>query len=287
MRKVGIFYAFWTRNWDVDFFPFIGTVKGLGFDQLEINGISFAYMDSTSRRRLVDEAAHRKIVLSYGLGLPPEYDVSSLDETIRKNGVTFMRGMIEAVGSAGGGMISGTVHSSWPATLPAGVNDKRPYLEKSLESMKEMVKIAEDNGVLLNVEVINRFEQFLLNTCDEALAYVKEVNSPSCGILLDTFHMNIEEDSIGGAIIKAGKHLSALHIGETNRKLPGMGRMPWGEIREALDEIAFEGPLVMEPFITSGGQIGRDISVWRDLVPDPDYDALARDAATFVRRTLA
>jgi D-psicose/D-tagatose/L-ribulose 3-epimerase len=286
MRNIGIYYAFWTKEWDVDFFPFIGKVKRLGFDQLEINGGTFATMTPAERERLVDEAKRQDLILSYGIGLTSDHDVSSLDESVRQNGVKFMRGMIEAVGKAGGGMISGTVHSSWPSTLPAGAMDKRPYLERSLASVKEYVKTAEDNNVILNVEVINRFEQYLLNTCEEALAYVEEVGSPACGILLDTFHMNIEEDSIPEAIRKAGGHLSALHLGETNRKPPGLGRMPWGEIREALDDIDFDGPLVMEPFITSGGRVGRDIGVWRDLIINPDHDALARESAAFVRRTL-
>ena len=286
MRNIGIYYAFWTREWDVDFFPFIGKVKRLGFDQLEINGGTFAAMTPAERRRLTDEAEKLGIVLSYGIGLTPDHDVSSLDESIRQSGIRFMRGMIEAVGAAGGGMIGGTVHSSWPSTLPVGAADKRPYLERSLASVKEYVKVAEDNNVILNVEVINRFEQYLLNTCDEALAYVREIDSPACGILLDTFHMNIEEDSLPDAILKAKGHLSALHLGETNRKLPGLGRMPWREIRVALDDIGFDGPLVMEPFITAGGKVGRDIGVWRDLIPGADYDALARDSAAFVRRVL-
>lgn len=286
MRNVGIYYAFWTQEWDVDFFPFIGKVKRLGFDQLEINGGTFATMTSAGRRRLTDEAEKQGIVLSYGIGLTPDHDVSSLDESIRQSGIRFMRDMIEAVGAAGGGMISGTVHSAWPSTLPTGATDKRPYLERSLASIKEYVKTAEDNNVTLNVEVINRFEQYLLNTCTEALAYVEEVGSPACSILLDTFHMNIEEDSIPEAIRRAGGHLSALHLGETNRKPPGLGRMPWREIRQALDAIGFGGPLVMEPFITPGGRVGRDIGVWRDLIPNPDYDALARESAVFVRRVL-
>jgi D-psicose/D-tagatose/L-ribulose 3-epimerase len=62
--------------------------------------------------------------------------------------------------------------------------------------------------------------------------------------------------------------------------------MPWLEIREALDAIGFDGPLVMEPFITQGGQVGRDIGVWRDMIENPDLDALASESARFVRRTL-
>ncbi len=286
MRRVGIFYAYWTHEWDVDFFPFIGKVADLGFEQLELNGGTIVRMKADERKRLAEAARERGIALSYGIGLPAAYDPSSLDESIRREGLRFMKEMIGAVASMGGGMIGGTVHSYWPAKAPADLAQKAAIRARSLSSMRELAPIAEDSGVVLNIEVLNRFEHFLFNVCDEALDFVREVDSPALRILLDTFHMNIEEDSLGDAIRKTGSYLAALHIGETNRKLPGMGRMPWAEIRKALDDIAFDGPLVMEPFVMPGGQVGRDIALWRALVPDADLDKLAAQSAAFVKRTL-
>ncbi len=287
MRPVGIYYAYWTQQWDADFFPFVKKVKALGFDQLEINGGALVLMADDKKLALKEEAEKEGIRLSYGIGLTPDHDVSSLDENIRKSGLAFMKDMIQSVAFMGGGMIGGTVHSYWPAVSPQDMDEKKRILEQSLKSMRELVKPAEDSAVVLNVEVINRFEQFLLNTCAEAVEYVKEIDSPSCRILLDTFHMNIEEDSFGNAIRQAGSYLSALHLGETNRKPPGMGRMPWLEIRKALDDIEFEGPLVMEPFVRTGGQVGRDIGVWRELLKADELDQEAANAAAFVKKTLA
>ena len=286
MRKVGIYYAYWEDSWEADFFPYIAKVKGLGFDQLEIQSAAVLRLSPEKRDALKKEADAHNITLSYGIGLTAEYDVSSLDENTRQKGVHFMKDMIKAVSSMEGAMISGTVHSYWPAVFPKGLIDKRPVWEQSIKSMKELVKTAEDYNVILNVEVINRFEQFLLNTSEEAVQYVKEINNPNCRILLDTFHMNIEEDSIEQAIITAGPYLSALHLGETNRKPPGCGRMPWKEIKNALDKIEFNGPLVMEPFVKPGGQVGRDIGVWRDMMPGADLDSEAAKAVEFVRKTL-
>ncbi len=286
MRRVGIYYAYWCHEWDVDFLPYVTKVSKLGFDQLEVNGGTVAKMDRDARKRLADEAAEQGVVLSYGIGLTAEHDTSSLDESIRQQGVSFMKTMIETVAEMGGGMIGGTVHSSWPMTLPEGHEDKRPFWDQSVRSMRELAPFAESRGVTLNVEVINRFEQFLLNEASEAVRYVEEVDNPACRVLLDTFHMNIEEDSIGGAIRTAGQYLSALHIGETNRKPPGMGRMPWGEIKTALDDIGFDGPIVMEPFVMTGGIVGRNIALWREIVPDPDLDTMAADALAFTRKTL-
>ena len=287
MRPVGIYYAYWTQQWDADFFPFVKKVKGLGFDQLEINGGALVLMPDDKKLALKEEAEKEGIRLSYGIGLTQDHDVSSLDENIRKRGLAFMKDMIRSVAFMGGGMIEGTVHSYWPAVSPEDMDEKKRILGQSLKSMRELVKPAEDSGVVLNVEVINRFEQFLLNTCEEAVEYVKEIASPSCRILLDTFHMNIEEDSFGNAIRQAGSYLSALHLGETNRKPPGMGRVPWLEIRKALDDIEFSGPLVMEPFVRTGGQVGRDIGVWRELLKADELDQEAANAAAFVKKTLA
>jgi D-psicose/D-tagatose/L-ribulose 3-epimerase len=153
--------------------------------------------------------------------------------------------------------------------------------------MKEAIRKAEDRGLRYHIEVVNRFEQFLLNTAEEAVAYVEDVGSAHLGILLDTYHMNIEEDSFSGAIRTAGRHLRHFHIGENNRKPPGRGHIPWGEIGSALRSINFEGWVVMEPFLMPGGEVGRDIRVHRELMPRADLDEAARAACAFTRGFLA
>ncbi|NCD34676.1 MAG: sugar phosphate isomerase/epimerase [Spartobacteria bacterium] len=286
MRNIGIYYAYWTQEWDVDFFPYVQRVKKLGFDQLEIHGGALSLMTPDDRKKLRDEAARQEIALSYGIGLTPQNNVSSLDENVRQAGVKFMKGVIQAIADMGGGCVGGTVHSFWPATDLESIEQKKLIWAQSLKSMREMIPLAEDLGVVLSVEVINRFEQYMLNTCAEAVRYVEEINSPNCKILLDTFHMNIEEDSIGGAIELAGSHLSGLHVGEPNRKPPGFGRMDWGEIKIALDKINFDGPIVMEPFVRPGGTVGKNIAVWRDLMPGADLDEAAAQSVRFLRKTL-
>jgi D-psicose/D-tagatose/L-ribulose 3-epimerase len=195
--------------------------------------------------------------------------------------------MVKAIGGMGGGKLSGIIYSCWPALMPEGAVDKRPYLERSIASMKEAVKAAEDNDVFFNIEVVNRFEQYLLNTAEEAVEYVKQVNSPNIKILLDTFHMNIEEDTISAAVKTAGDYLGHIHIGENNRKPPGYGHIPWDELAIALKTINYQGWIVMEPFLMQGGQVGRDIRVWRDVGRGLDLDCEAGKAVQFIRSKLA
>jgi D-psicose/D-tagatose/L-ribulose 3-epimerase len=136
------------------------------------------------------------------------------------------------------------------------------------------------------MEVVNRFEQFMLNTCEEALEYVDAVGSPNARIMLDTFHMNIEEDFIDDAIVKAGEKLGHLHIGENNRMPPGYGHIPWTEIGAALRKIDYNRYVVMEPFVMPGGKVGEDIKVFRDLSTNIDLNEEARKALLFMRGLL-
>jgi len=286
MNKIGIYYAYWTHEWDADFHPFIDKVAALGFDLLEVNGGTIGRMTSEERQRLKAHADATRVALSYCIGLPQEYDIASEERPVRERGIAYLRQMAEAIGEMGGGMLSGIIYGCWPATLPAGATDRRPYLERSIASMQEAIKAAEDNGVIFNMEVVNRFEQFMLNTSAEGIAYVEAVGSPNAKILLDTFHMNIEEDFVGDAIVQAGDRLGHFHVGENNRQPPGFGHIPWTEIGAALRKIAYQGHVVMEPFLMPGGQVGRDIKIFRDLSANLDMDEEARKAALFMRGLL-
>jgi D-psicose/D-tagatose/L-ribulose 3-epimerase len=283
VNKIGIYYAYWTHDWDVDFHPFIDKVADIGFDILEVNGGTIGHMTAEERQALKAHADDRNITLSYCIGLPKQYDLASEEKSVRDNGIAFLKTMAKAIGEMGGGNLGGIIYSYWPATLPAGETDKRPYWERSVASMKEAIKAAEDNNVFFNMEVVNRFEQYLLNTCKEAVAYVQAVGSPNAKVMLDTFHINIEEDFFSDAIMTAGEHLGHFHIGETNRMPPGYGRIPWGEVGAALRRIGYQGHVVMEPFLMPGGEVGRDIKVFRDMSVGLDLDEEAAKALQFTR----
>jgi D-psicose/D-tagatose/L-ribulose 3-epimerase len=287
MNKIGIYYAYWTRDWDADFHPYVDKVADLGFDVLEVNAGTVAHMSAAERKRLRDHAGARGIELSYCIGLPPRFDVASEDAGARREGIRFLGEIVGAIGDMGGGRLSGIVYGCWPALMPEGVTDKRPFLDRSVASLKQVLPLAEDRGVVLNMEVVNRFEQFLLNTAEEGLEFVQRMGSPNAKLLLDTYHMNIEEDSIGAAIATAGSFLGHVHLGESNRKPPGHGHIPWAELAGALRRIGYQGWLVMEPFLVPGGQVGRDIRVWRDVGKGMDLDREAGKAVRFMRDRLA
>jgi D-psicose/D-tagatose/L-ribulose 3-epimerase len=277
--KYGLYVAYWLNEWAADYKKYIDKAAALGFDILEISCAAFSsrYTTDSQLMELRDYAKEKGVILTAGYGPSAEQNLSSADENVAKNAKAFFRGVFEKLKLMNIKVLGGGLYSYWPVDYSKPI-DKPGDWKRAVKSIGEVAKIAADCEVTLGMEALNRFEGYLLNTCEEALRFVNEVNHPNVKVMLDTFHMNIEEDNIAGAIRLAGDKLGHLHLGEQNRRVPGKGSMPWNEIGLALRDINYQGGVVMEPFVMQGGTIGSDIKVWRNLQPDTSDAALDRDA---------
>ena len=202
MNPVGIHFGYWTQSWGSEPLQFVKRAQKCGFDILEINAPKVTRMNNTERDALKGAAADAGLVLTYSIGLTDDMDLASEDAATRKKGVAFLQDVSRAMKYMGGTVMAGINYSSWPRKLFPG-EDKRVLTDRAVEGVREAVKVAEDSGVLFCLEVVNRFEQFMMNTAAEGIAFAERVGSPNCKLLLDTFHMNIEEDSLSGSIIEA------------------------------------------------------------------------------------
>jgi D-psicose/D-tagatose/L-ribulose 3-epimerase len=286
--KHGIYYAYWEQEWKADYRNYIEKVSRLGFDVLEIAATPLVNYTNDQLLELKKCAEGNGIVLTAGHGPSPEQNLSSADSGIRANAKTFFTDLLKRLCKLDIHILGGALFSYWPVDYTKKF-DKEGDWARSVKGIREIAKIAGECGVNCCLEVMNRFENYLINTSAEGVEFVRQVEHPNIKILLDTFHMNIEEDSIGGAIRTAGDYLGHLHTGECNRKVPGKGRIPWLEIGEALHDICYEGTVVMEPFIKMGGTVGSDIKLWRDLSLGADearMDESAREALNFSRYML-
>jgi len=156
----------------------------------------------------------------------------------------------------GSHVFSGINYAYWPMQGAPDYDGKMAARERSLRSLREILGRAEQYGIAYCLEIVNRFEQCILNTAAEGVDYLRELDHPSAKLLLDIFHMNIEEDSFADAIRTAKGLLGHFHIGECNRKTPGTGRMPWDEIFAALRETGYDGT-VGDGAVHQNGRPGR------------------------------
>lgn len=278
--KYGIYYAYWEKEWGGNFVPYTEKCARLGFDILEVACGAFDREDDRFFRELAAAAKANGLRLTGGYGPRKGHDLAGTDPAQVEAAFRFYADMFRKMELAGIDRLGGALYSYWPAQC-APETDKAADTDRSVARMQRLADLAADHGITLCMEALNRFEGYMINTADECLAYVRAVNRPNVKVMLDTFHMNIEEDSLTDAIRKSGPLLGHFHVGEANRRCPGPnGRFDWAAIGRALRSIGYAGGVVMEPFVRMGGQVGRDVSLWRDLSGGASNEQLDQDAAT-------
>jgi len=149
--------------------------------------------------------------------------------------------------------------------------------------LKSLVTIAENSGVILAIEPLNRFETDFINTVDQAIRMVKEVGSDSLKIHLDSFHMNIEEKNQQDAILRAGHYLGHFHACGSDRGTPGGDSIDWQSIKKALRTINYKGDVVIESFTQDVKAIARAAAIWRNI--EPSNKDIAIKGISFLRKT--
>ena len=275
-HPIGIHLSCWQTKWDDDLFPLIGRAHQAGFDTAEFPLLFPQELDYAALREELDRLGMHA---SCGTGLGPDTDITHPDPDVRAAGIEHLKACIRGAARLGSPVLGGVTYAPW-AVFPQDNRDKRR--EACIRSLKEAASFAQDHNVVLCMEVLNRFEGYLINTVSQGIAIIEEVGSPNLKLHLDTFHLNIEADQIDAEIRAAGQHLGHFHCVANNRKPPGDGHIPWPAVRQALEDIGYHGYLVAEIFVNPAGEVGQGLYIWRELAPD--LDGAARQTVKFLRK---
>ena len=279
MRILGIEIFYWIAEWSGDQVAHFARARATGYDAVEISLVSGPDIDVAAFR---DELERYDLAVYCSMGLPAEVDISSPSAATRQAGIDYLKRCLETAAALGSPLLGGLPYVPW-LYFPE-YNAMSSHRERAADSLRDVAGVASDLGIYLSLEIINRFETFMFNSVAEGLAFMERIGHPAVRLQLDTYHMNMEEDDIGAAIRAAGAQLGHFHCAASNRKMPGQGHINWAEIRQALDDIGYQGGIVIECFPDPEAETGRTVNTWRTLVQDYDGEAMA--AATFLRRAL-
>ena len=214
----------------------------------------------------------------------PDRDLSHEDPARRAAGVAYVRTCVDLAAAVGSPHVAGPMYSTTGKTRMLPPAARRQQREWAAESIREVADYAGERSVRLAIEPLNRFETDLINTVEQALELCDSVDRPNVGLLLDTFHMNIEEKSIPDAIRAAKERLFHIQVSENDRGTPGSGHVPWAEFFAVLAEVGYDGQIVVESFLPTVAEIARAVSLWRPVAPS--MDALAADGIAFLKASL-
>lgn len=277
MPTIGVNLMVWNGQVGAAELALLPQIKEMGYDSVELPVFAAEPFDIPTVRQAL---AAQGLGCTISTALPPT--VNLIDEERRAAGVNYLQQIIELAAKVGAAVICG------PLAAPVGERRGRGYTQAEWDScvlgLRAVGKMAADQGINLALEPLNRFETFMVNTVADGVRLVTEVDSPAVGLLLDTFHMHIEEKSTAAAMRHAGQHIKHFHASENDRGTVGSGQVAWPSVFGALRDLDYQGQIVVESFGHAIPELAGAACVWRPLAASPE--ALAKGSLQYLHKHL-
>ncbi len=257
MHGFGIHTSLWAHSWTrqaADLAIPEAAERGLAF--VEIALLEPAKVDTVHTRALLEK---HELEAVCSLGLPDDARPTSNPD----KAYDFLKLALDKSAEIGAKALSGVIYGS------IGERTGKPPTEAEYDIvarvMQKVAAHARTLGLELGIEAVNRYENHMINTTEQAIALIERIGAPNVFLHLDTYHMNIEAKGQANGILAAGEHLKYIHLSESDRGVPGTGTIAWDEVFAALKGIGFKGGMAMESFIHMPPQLAAALSVWRPV----------------------
>lgn len=280
--KFGISSYVWVSPFSDETIGLLEKVKKMGFDCIEICVEDPATIHPRNiKPALLDLDLGVLVCGAFG----PGRDVSSEDGAVRQKGVEYLLRCVDIAYDLDAGMVSGPMYSATGKARLLSSDEKERQWDWAVTNLQTCAQYARQNGIKLAIEPLNRFETDFINTVDQGLDLLDRIGCENAGLLLDTFHMNIEEIDMADSIRKARNRVFNFHACSNTRGIPGEDHIDWESIAAALKDTGFKGPIVIESFTDKITEIARAVSLWRPLAAS--QDELAQKGIAFLKDLFA
>jgi len=277
--KIGIHLSCFTRKWSEDTLNFAKLAKDIGYEAVEIPLLEPTKFDVKRAKGILKE---NNLIVTCGTGLGPDIDITSMNEGTRLKGFEHLKKCINICAELGSKTLNGVLHSPWGQCIDR--NELINRRKNGIASLEKISRYAKKQNVILCLELLNRYESSYLNTIEDGVELINKIKSNYLKIHLDTFHSNIEEKNIPKSILRLGSNLGHIHFADNDRGTVGSGTIDFKHILEVLNEINYEGLIVVESFVTPNCQVGNDVNIWRNIDDSPEV--MAKEALKNIKELM-
>jgi D-psicose/D-tagatose/L-ribulose 3-epimerase len=265
MIRLGVNTMVWSGGYDGRQIELCERIRGWGYQVMELPVFDFDAVDPAPVRRALAAAGLRLTVTS---AMPPGLSMISADAAVRRRARGWLVHAARKTAEMGGTILAGPMYH--PVGDLPGRRRTAAEWDYAVAGYRALAHAAESSGARIAIEPLNRFEAYFLNTAADARRLCDEIGSDAVGVLYDTFHANIEERDIVGALGTLGPRLMHVHLSENDRGIPGTGHVPFGPLADALARMNYDGCAVVESFAGSIPELARSTAMWRDYAESPD-----------------
>jgi D-psicose/D-tagatose/L-ribulose 3-epimerase len=253
-------------------------LRDWGFDIVEL---PVEQLGDWSPERAAEVLAEHGLGASIAVAMAPGRELCGADQETIAATQAFLRDCLDVAATVGAGAIAGPIYTSTGRTWRIDAGERRRLYAELRESLAPVCDHAGSLGLKVALEPLVRYETSLINTVEQALEAIDGLPAEACGLLVDTYHANIEEKDVGDAYRLAGDRLAHVHASANDRGAPGSDHVDWAGVRAALADIGYDGTVVIESFTAENETIATAASIWRSL--EVSQDAIAVDGLAFLR----
>lgn len=278
--QFGISTWVWTSPFSTESTKLFPKIKTLGYDVVEIPVEDPEIIDAPKVKQALDEHDLDAVICG---AFGPGRDLTHEDPAIHQQCFDYLEALMNFAEVWETDFIAGPMYSAVGKARLVSPDQKKREWELAVENLRQVCNNAADKGLKLAIEPLNRFESDLINTTAQARRLIKDIDHPAAKIMVDGFHMSIEEKSLEEAIRTAGDDLIHVQTSENYRGTPGTGQTNWASFRRGLEAVDYSGVVSIESFTSDNQELADAVCIWRPLADDQDQ--MAKEGLQFLEQT--
>lgn len=254
-------------------------IANMGFDVVEI---------AVEEPSLIDIKAVKKELQQHNLkgiicgAFGPTRDLTNEDAAVHRNCFSYIESCLEFCVELDTPFFGGPMYSAVGKARMLPPDKRKAEWDLAVKNLRTVCEMASSRGLQIALEPLNRFESDLVNNVDDVSRLIADIDHPAAKILLDGFHMNIEEKDIEQAIGQAGSKLIHMQVSENYRGTPGTGQTRWDAYRRGLESANYSGTVTIESFTPDNKELAGAVCFWHPMAAS--QDEFARDGLQFLKK---
>lgn len=281
--KFGVSTWLWTSPFQTSAIPVLfSKIAGMGYDVVEI---------AVEDPALIDGNAVKEALIKYNLkavvcgAFGSSRDLTNEDPEIQENCFRYIEACLDFCVLWDTKFFAGPMYSAVGKARMVSPEQRIKEWDLAVKNLRKVCEMATLRGLEIALEPLNRFESDLVNTTMDVCRLIEHIDHPAAKVILDSFHMNIEEPDIENAIKLAGNKLIHVQVAENYRGTPGTGQTNWEAYRRGLEAINYEGTVSIESFTPENKELAQSVCIWHPLAES--QDKFATEGLAFLKRWAA
>ncbi|MDO6819547.1 sugar phosphate isomerase/epimerase [Zobellia sp. 1_MG-2023] len=280
--EFGVSTWLWQSPFTSESITLFPKIKEMGFDVVEIPVEIPSKIDGKLVKKALDDNGLKATVCG---AFGPTKDLTSDDVALHENCFTYVTDCFELCNLLETEFLAGPMYSAVGKARMVSQEQRKIEWDRAVNNLQRVCEMAKANGLSVALEPLNRFESDLINTSKDVMRLINDINQPNAKVLLDGFHMTIEEQNIREAIQLVGDKLIHVQVSENHRGIPGTGLTPWLDFKKGLEDIDYKGSMVIESFTPEIEELAGAVCIWKTLADSQDQ--FASEGIQFLKKTFA